>query len=332
MIRTGVAGWDYVNWKGRVYPERLPKGFDKLAYLARYLDVFEINRTYYRPATVTEARSWIERLADRPQVVVTAKLPERFVAPGKSWTAEDVREARAGMDVMHERGRLAAVVLQFAYSFKRLNRDGGVDERSREWLRASAAAFAGLPVFVELRHASWDAPEVLDWLRERGIGWVNLDQPHLPRDAMPLTTHATTPLGYLRLHGRNYQTWLRGQGRRTAKTADVLEARQAKARTTEERARDEAQKDARFDYLYPRAEQAELAAAAREIAARPGVVDVIAVYNNHNLGKAPANALELAGLLGGTPVPAPPELFRAFEPELTGVARPVPVDQREGSR
>ena len=56
MFKAGVAGWDYKNWSGTVYPERPGRGFDKLEYLSLYLPLFEINRTYYRAATAAEAR------------------------------------------------------------------------------------------------------------------------------------------------------------------------------------------------------------------------------------------------------------------------------------
>src|SRR5215831_11067483 len=88
MFKAGVAGWDYKNWSGTVYPERAGRAFDKLEYLSLYLPLFEINRTYYRAATAAEARAWLERVAPRPGVVFTAKIPEQFVAPGKSWTRE----------------------------------------------------------------------------------------------------------------------------------------------------------------------------------------------------------------------------------------------------
>jgi len=96
MMKCGLSGWDYKNWKGTVYPQRQTHDFDRLEYLSLYLSVFEINRTYYRPASVEEARNWLARTAHRPKVVFTAKLPEQFVAPGKTWTNDDVREARAG--------------------------------------------------------------------------------------------------------------------------------------------------------------------------------------------------------------------------------------------
>ena len=49
MIRVGVAGWDYPDWEGPVYPPGSGRRLDRLGYLARYVDVIEINSTFYRP-------------------------------------------------------------------------------------------------------------------------------------------------------------------------------------------------------------------------------------------------------------------------------------------
>ena len=331
MFKAGVAGWDYKNWNGTVYPEHPGRGFDKLEYLSLYLPLFEINRTYYRAASAAEARGWLERVAHRPGVVFTAKIPEQFVAPGRSWTREDVAEAREGLDVLNEGGRLGAAVLQFAYSFKRIRKDDTIDEDAIRWLLKAAGAFKGLPVFVEFRHDSWDAPEVLAELRERKIGWINVDQPHLPKDSLRLRPYATTSTGYIRMHGRNYQTWMRFFGRGSKKTAENVEKRHQK-KTPEQRRAEEAQKDARFDYLYPRAELEDIARTAREIAGQPEIRDVLLVNNNHSFGKAPTNALMLESMLTGEEVPAPPDLFDHYPEALRGLAHPVPAEDLRAGR
>jgi uncharacterized protein YecE (DUF72 family) len=322
VIRCGVAGWDYVSWKGRVYPQRPPTRFDPLRYVAAYFRVLEINRTYYRPASVKDAHGWLARIRDRPNLVLSAKLPEQFVAPGRSWSGADVVEARAGLDRLHSHGRLAAAVLQFAYSFKRTRKDGTVELESAQWLRRAIEAFPGLPVFVEFRHDSWNVPEILDELRARGVGFVNVDQPLLFEHALPPTTHATTTTGYLRMHGRNYKTWGRGLGRKK-KSAQNVEERREHA-STGQRAAQEASKDDRFDYLYSPDELRELANTAGQIAATPGVRDVLAVYNNHANGKGAVNALMLDAILRRERVPSPPDLFREFGDVLHDYAYPAP--------
>jgi hypothetical protein len=34
MIRIGPAGWAYKDWRGIVYPEKGPRGFSELEYIA----------------------------------------------------------------------------------------------------------------------------------------------------------------------------------------------------------------------------------------------------------------------------------------------------------
>jgi uncharacterized protein YecE (DUF72 family) len=327
MVRCGVAGWDYESWKGRVYPERPPSHFDPLRYVGAYFRALEINRTYYRPATVKEANAWLARIRDRPELRLSAKLPEQFVAPGRSWSNADVVEARTGLERIHDQGRLAAAVLQFAYSFKRTRKDGSVDGENVTWLWRAVEAFNGLPVFVEFRHDSWNVPEVLDDLRSRGAGWVNVDQPMLFKNALPLTAHATTSTGYLRMHGRNYQSWGRGLGRKKKSAQTIAERKKVKG---EQRVSQEARKDDRFDYLYSPKEVRQLAGIAEQLAATPGVRDVLTINNNHASGKGPVNALMLDAMIRGDQVPAPPELFREFGDVLHDfafAAPPAPVQE-----
>ena len=66
MTSVGVAGWDYPDWNGIVYPRGASRGFDRLAWAARFLDVVEINATFYRPVGPKTAASWIRRAYYEP--------------------------------------------------------------------------------------------------------------------------------------------------------------------------------------------------------------------------------------------------------------------------
>jgi uncharacterized protein YecE (DUF72 family) len=69
----------------------------------------------------------------------------------------------------------------------------------------------------------------------------------------------------------------------------------------------------RYDYLYSVAELEPWVDRIKTIAASTD--DTYVVANNHYLGKATVNALEIASLLRGAPVPAPPTLVQHY-PEL----------------
>ncbi len=295
MIRFGPAGWDYKDWWGIVYPKPAPRGFDPLAYLAGFFGVVEVNTTFYRPLAGKVAREWCHRVQGRPDFRFTAKLWRRFTHERESaFTRDDVKLAREALDVLADAGRLGAVLLQFPWSFKR-------GDASREWLRDVTRAFAGLPLVLEVRHASWNVPELYESLAEQGIGFVNVDQPQFRNSIRPSAV-ATARVGYIRVHGRNYKDWFR----------------------------EKAGRDQRYDYLYTAGELEPWADRARSLAGEERVDDVYVVTNNHFRGQAPANALMLESMVEGARVPAPEGLVETYRealapyvaPEAEAAARP----------
>ncbi len=287
-IRVGPAGWDYADWRGIVYPNKTKtKAFDELAYVARYFDTVEINTTFYRPGNPKTAADWVRRVAHNPDFKFTAKLWKRFTHErDKVWTKADVKAARTGFEALQAADRLGAVLLQFPWSFKR-------DDASEEWLRDLFAAFDGLPLVLEVRHASWNSADVLAQLTERGVGLVNVDQPLFKRSMKP-AAYATSAVGYVRMHGRNWQDWFR-KG---------------------------ALQRGRYDYLYTAEEVRPWVDRIKDIAGRPTTKELYAVTNNHNLGKAPANGAMIEAMLAGEKVRVPPTLFARYRKQLEPFAVP----------
>ncbi len=281
MIRFGPAGWEYPDWAGVVYPRGAPRSFDRLAHLARFFGTVEVNATFYRPYGADVAARWCERVEAAPAFRFGAKVWRRLTHErAEALTAEDVVAARAALDRLHADRRLGAALLQFPWSFKR-------EPAAEEWLRGVLSALAGLPLVVEVRHASWDAPEVLDELAAAGVGIVNVDQPLFRRSIRP-AARVTSPVAYVRVHGRNYRDWFRtGAGR-----------------------------DARYDYLYTQGELEPWAERVRELAESERAPDVYVVTNNHFRGQAVANAKMLEGMVEGRRVEAPEELVEAFPEAL----------------
>jgi len=287
-IRVGPAGWSYRDWEGIVYPRSKPPGFDPLEYLSRYFDVVEVNSTFYRPMPAAVAERWAERVSHHPTFRFTLKLWRRFTHERDSKpSAKEIRQAREAPDALRARGRLGAVLLQFPWSFRNT-------AENRAWLDAALSALAGFPTVVEVRHASWVEEGLFQELRERGVGFVNVDQP-LFHDSVRPGARATGEVAYIRVHGRNYREWFRK----------------------------DAGRDARYDYLYSADELRPWAERARELARQPGTGAVYVVTNNHTRGKAPANALMLASMLRGRPVWSPPGLYAAYQEALAPFARPA---------
>ena len=306
MIRFGPAGWEYPDWAGIVYPRPAPRGFDRLRHLARFFDTVEVNATFYRPFPADVAARWCDRVADAPAFRFGAKVWRRLTHEREeALSADEVKAARAGLERMQAEGRLGAALLQFPWSFKR------VAENER-WLRSVLRALDGLPRVVEVRHASWDAPEFLAELSSLGVGIVNVDQPLFHASVRP-GARVTSPVAYVRVHGRNYRDWFRK----------------------------DAGRNARYDYLYsarelePWAERVKALAASRAPPAEGGeaaegaIPDVYVVTNNHFRGQAPANAKMLESMVEGRKVEAPPELVAAFEEVLRPFVRRTPADAQQ---
>ena len=286
MIHFGTAGWLYKDWEGIVYPSPKPPKFDPLEYLARYFTTVEINSTYYGPASPKTAASWISRVSDHPDFKFTAKLWKRFTHERKSaWTRAEVKEARAAFDQMMKSGRLGALLIQFPWSFRRT-------DENREWLDDVTRTFQSFPLVLEVRHSSWNTPAFYDELAERSIGFVNIDQP-LFHDSIKPSASVTSPVGYIRVHGRNYRDWFR-------KGAGV---------------------EARYDYLYSREELKPWAERAKEV---DSVADeTFVVTNNHYKGKAAANTVMLKSLVTGRKSEAPPSLIEEYPEELEPVTKKI---------
>lgn len=286
MIHFGTAGWLYKDWEGIVYPDPKPKDFDPLQYLARFFSTIEINSTYYASPRPQTAAKWVDRVEDFPDFKFTAKLWKRFTHDRKTaWTRAEVREAKAAYNKLMNPGKLGALLIQFPWSFKRT-------DESREWLDDVTRTFREYPLVLEVRHSSWNTPEFYEELSERGIGFVNIDQPLFHNSIKP-SASVTSPVGYIRVHGRNYKDWFR-------KGAGV---------------------EARYDYLYPREELEPWASRTKEVAA--AAEETFVVTNNHYKGKAAANALMLKSLVGGKKSEAPPHLIAEYPEQLKPLTKPA---------
>lgn len=259
-IRVGVAGWDYPDWAGPVYPSGC-RGADRLRLIASQCDVVEVNSSFYRPMSAKAARRWATEVADRPRFRFAAKLYRAFTHERGVWSDHDVRQTRVGLEALLESGRLSSVLVQFPWSF----RDA---PETRRRLARICDAFSMFPLHVELRHRCWDMAALHDWLSEREIGWTNIDQPIFP-GSLEATAHAGPGASYIRLHGRNAADWFRA----------------------------DAGRDERYDYSYSEDELLPWVVTARSLATEGR--DVLVVFNNHYRGQAVRNAEAFARLVRG---------------------------------
>lgn len=266
-----------------VYPRPKPRGFDELAYMAKFFNAVEINSSYYGPPRPSAAKKWVQSVAENTAFRFTAKLFHSFTHEREP-APNDEKDFKDGIAPLVESGRFGALLLQFPWSFRNT-------PENREYVLGVSRRFGEYPLVLEVRHATWSQPDVLDMLAELDIGLCNIDQPLFKRSVKP-GAEATSQVGYIRLHGRNYKTWF-------AERANVRE---------------------RYDYLYPVEELEPWVDRITEVARK--TKDTYAMSNNHNLGKAATNALQIASLLRGDRVPAPATLVEHY-PDLRPFVRPT---------
>ena len=287
-LRIGPAGWSYADWAGYVYPTHRPKDFHEACYLAGFFDTIEINTSFYQPLRPDHAALWVERVSANPAFVFTAKLWQKFTHD-LSATKEDESAVRAGFDVLRNAEKLGAVLLQFPFSFH-------CTRETVSYLTAVLKRFADYPLIVELRHASWQTKETLDLLREHHAGFCNIDQPLIGRSLVP-SAEATSAVGYVRLHGRRYDTWFSDDPG--------------------------APSHERYNYLYSADELDPWISRIRSIAEHTR--NTFVVTNNHYQGKAVVNALQLISILSREKVKVP-EPLRQHYPELEQIASEMPAE------
>jgi uncharacterized protein YecE (DUF72 family) len=294
-IRIGTAGWSYKDWDGVLYPPEVTrKKIHPVEFLARYFDVIEINTSFYGHIRPELGRLWCRKAAAvNPEFLFTAKLHRSFThsplavmeptsAASIRPNDEDERLAREGLDSLAAEGKLGALLIQFPVSFKNT-------QLNREYLEQLLRQFIEYPRVVEVRHSSWDNAETIAEFMRQNVGFCNIDQPLLGRSLAP-TEHVTSGIGYVRLHGRNYEQWFDSEDRND-----------------------------RYNYLYKPAEMEKWKQRVETIARRAEATFVVA--NNHFQAKAAVNALELRHLLSGKKVHAPETLVKSY-PELRGMVEP----------
>lgn len=273
-VRIGVAGWDYPDWRGPVYPERPDRGFDPLAWIARFVDVVEVNSTFYRPVAPRRAAGWVDRIAHRSRFRFAAKAHRSWTHESGADLSAEVPRTLEGLAPIRDAARLEAVVVQFP---QRVHAGDPAFDR----LARIADLARGWPLVVEVRHRSWAAAGAIDRIRRLGLAWCVVDQPDVPGTIRPFAAVTSEP-AYVRLHGRNRADWFReGAGR-----------------------------DARYDYLYTDDEIDGVAGLVERLA--PDAESVVVVQNNHFRGQALVNALQLRRRVEGSPPLAPAALVRAY--------------------
>ena len=288
---VGTAGWSYEDWDGIVYPVRKGRGFHALPYLADLINIVEVNSTFYRPAGPDMVRSWLKKIEDRPDFLLSLKLYQAFTHAREGFTRKDVEDVKTAADLVRLQGRLAALLVQFPWSFRN-------SPENTDYLLRLFKLFAGYPLAVEVRHSSWDTPAFYGLLSENQAAFCNIDQPLFDDSIRPSAVSTTPHFAYVRLHGRNDKNWFR----------------------------EDAGRNDRYDYLYAKDELEDWVTRIKELGKKSSKVYVIT--NNHYRGQAMANALQIRNMITGEKVDVPDLLLEKY-PVLREIVRAIRAGQMD---
>jgi uncharacterized protein YecE (DUF72 family) len=281
----GTAGWSYADWEGIVYPARTGARLHPLTYLAGYINIVEVNSTFYRPPAAPMSLSWIKKLADYPDFLLSVKLHQIFTHERKNDTHKIADDFKFGIEPLVASRRLAALLVQFPWSYRNT-------EEHREYLAGLFKLFSGYPLALEVRHSSWDEPRFFDLLGEHNVAYCNIDQPMIGDSIAPSAIVTTPEFSYVRLHGRNVKDWFRK----------------------------DAGRDDRYNYLYTKDELGDWIQRIKELGRDSDRVYVIT--NNHYRGQALANALQIKNMVSGEKIEVPGGLLRQY-PVLQDIVKRI---------
>ena len=148
----------------------------------------------------------------------------RVDRPPREFRAEIFRRFLDALEPLRSTGKLGGLLFQFPpYVVPK--------EASLDYLAWAREQVGDDEMLVEFRHRSWldeeHREETLRFLEEHRMSHVVVDAPRSEGKNVPLTVFAlTTPILYVRMHGRNAETW-NSRGKSAAERFDYLYSRRS---------------------------------------------------------------------------------------------------------
>jgi len=188
QLLAGTSGFAYAEWKGSFYPEALPAR-EMLAHYAGRLPAVEINNTFYRLPKASVLSGWATQVPDdfRFSIKASRRITHFGRLVGVEAETGFLLESCAALGE-----RLGALLFQLPPN---LPVDRPRLERFLELLPAAT------PAAFELRHPSWQTPEIDALLAARGCTRVTTDADD---DEAPAELVRGASWGYLRLRRSAY--------------------------------------------------------------------------------------------------------------------------------
>ena len=194
MIHIGTSGYSYDDWKGVFYPDHLPQdGF--LSFYSKHFNAVELNFSYYRMPSANQLEKMISTTDGK--MLFAIKAHQSFTHQ-RTASSLEIKQFSDAISPVASAGCLGAVLLQFPHSFSQ-------NETNRAYLSHLSDKLK-FPLVAEFRNAEWVSRPVFNWLKKINVGYCCVDEPNLP-GLMPPIHVATSPIAYVRFHGRNSAKW-----------------------------------------------------------------------------------------------------------------------------
>lgn len=182
-VWVGTSGWMYDSWRGRLYPEDLPKRGWLSCYATQFSTV-EINSAFYRTPSLEAVRSWRD---DTPHNFRFAWKASKFITHWKRLTDKcenSIALMQTRLKVLSP--KVSVVLFQLPPHFVK---DAGRLSAFLRLLPRRRYAF-------EFRHRSWYDDVIFDILQSRNVALCISDHADAPAPWYVTARHV-----YLRGHG-----------------------------------------------------------------------------------------------------------------------------------
>ena len=196
---VGTSGYNYKQWKGPFYPEKISDK-EMLGFYGEQFNSVEINNSFYRVPKPDVVRGWAEQVPSS----------FRFVLKATRRITHLKRLKEVGEEVTYFSGianeladRLGAVLFQLPPNFKK------VMDRLQSFVESLPPR---LPAAMEFRHDSWFDEEVQQCLAHRNVALCFAHEDDDTDERVEERFASTADWGYLRLRGVAYdegqmETW-----------------------------------------------------------------------------------------------------------------------------
>ena len=185
-IWVGTSGYNYPEWRGSFYPQKLPAA-NMLPYYAQRFATVEINNTFYRMPNEKSVAGWSQATPERFKL--TLKAPQRITHQARLRDCAD--HVHYFLQVAATLGaKLGALLFQLP---PYLRKDLALFDAFLETLPAGVCAA------FEFRHASWLDAEVYARLKARRLALCVADG-----EKVSIPVEITTDYAYFRLRDAGY--------------------------------------------------------------------------------------------------------------------------------